>query len=139
MKTKPVPTLLILAAALTGSALTAFANPVTTTFTEKFNSSELNPAQWFRYQTGAGKLAVRKGKLNFQVPGNPTASDLGSIEWLAQYPGFGDKWEAVIALTNTSGLGLDSGCGLMIAHAEDRKDYMYLEFHGKAGVTGGCN
>lgn len=136
MKTKNVSSLL-LAATLACGTLTAFAEPVTTTFSEKFNSTELDPARWFRYQGGAGKLTVKNSKLNFLVPNKPTSGDLGSIEWLAQYPTFSDKWETTIALVNNSELGQNAGCGLMIAHSEERKNYMYIDFYGKAGVAGG--
>lgn len=137
MKSTLATSIFALAAVLAGSVFTALADPVTETFVEKFNDSQLNPSFWYRYRMGAGRLTVKSGKLSFLVPTNPTDEDPGAAELITRYPGFGDKWEVTVALSNTSDLGKKAGCGLMIAHREDRRDYFYLDFHGKSGVSGG--
>lgn len=137
MKTTFATTLITLAFALAGSGLQAIEPPRTLTITEKFNSTPLDPATWYPSHKGKGRLAVKNGKLNFLVGAYPGRNELGAAELICQYPGYDEKWDLTVALSNTSGSGKKAGCGVMICHAEDRSDYFYLDFNGLAGVTSG--
>ncbi len=137
MKTTLATTLITLAFALAGSGLQATEPPPSFTITENFNRTPLDTAVWHRSKKGKGRLALKNGKLNFLVGTNPGKNDLGAVELICQYPGYDEEWELTVALSNTSGSGKKAGCGVMICHAEDRSDYFYLDFNGRAGVTSG--
>jgi len=100
---------------------------------EKFGSNTLDPAVWYKYTTGKGNLKPENKKLNFVVGSKPTNDDFASIELLTSQPGYNENWQLILDLANTSGLGFNAGCGIMLFNVQDRNDYMYLEFYGKNG------
>ena len=53
------------------------------------------------------------------------------------YPGYNENWQFTIDLENTANLGDKAGAGFMIFNHGDRDDYLYVEFYGKGGISGG--
>jgi len=150
MKTNLVYPILTLAAALTGNCLAAPPaldpkNPIL----EEFSSPDLNVSRFYQYNVGNAKLVnalVQVGtkakpkeepKLNLTVLPDFTNDDFVSAELLTGYPGYFQNWEMTIDLTNSSGAGKDVGCGFMIFNEADRRDFLFVEFYGIAGVKAG--
>ncbi len=100
---------------------------------ENFNNNLLDPAVWYQYQTGKGRLVADNKKLSFEVLSKPTNDDFASIELLTSQPGYNESWELILDLSNTSGLGFNAGCGIMLFNVKDRSDYLFMEFYGKEG------
>lgn len=129
MRTKLLPSIIALAV-LTGNALAL------TPVVEAFNGPKLDATRWYQYKTGKGKLATQNGRLHFIVA-KSTKYDFASIELLSSRPGYNENWQLTLDLTNTANAGDKAGGGLMIFNAQDRSDYLYLEYYGKSGVDGG--
>lgn len=122
----------LLIAALVSTILTGHSSALVPV-NENFNTNNLDPMVWYQYQTGKGRLVADKKKLSFEVLSKPTNDDFASIELLTSQPGYNESWELILDLSNTSGLGFNAGCGIMLFNVKDRSDYMFMEFYGKEG------
>lgn len=127
MKTHPIRIAALASVLLSG---TSFA---LTPVNEKFSGTKLDPAVWFQFKTGKASLRPENHKLNFIVASNPTNDDYASIELRTSQPGYNESWQLILDLANTSGLGTNAACGIMLFNTQDRDDYLYLQFHGKQG------
>lgn len=110
-----------------------------TPVTERFSKATLNISRWYAYHTGVGNLVPANKKLNFVTGARPGdyENNFASLELLSTRPKFNEDWQLTLDLANTSGLGEEAACGFMIANPADRRDYLFVHFHGRAGIAGG--
>ena len=130
MKIKILPTFAAFAL-LAGNALAL------TPVKEPFNGKALDKSRWYEYRAGNGALAPNAGKLNLFTKGAATVDDFVSIELLNSKPGYNESWQLILDLSNKANAGKKVACGLMLFNDGDRDDYLFLEFYGKSGLTGG--
>ena len=45
----------------------------------------------------------------------------------------------ILELSNNTNHGFNSGCGISITNNEDRRDNIYINFHGEKGISGAVN
>jgi len=133
MKLTTLPRTLALAAVFAGNALAL------TPITEDFEAAKLNTDQWSLYKTGKARLQPGKGHLNLVCPKLPLQNDYTTIELKTSRPGYNENWQFTLDLSDTTNLGDQAGCGFMIVNRADetRGDYLYFEFSGKGGISGG--
>ena len=133
MKIKSIPSLLALAAVLTGNCLAL------TPITETFDGAKLDKVLWRFYKTGNARFSQSNGKLNFLVSNPPTKDDYINMELQASQPGMYEDWEMTLDLTNTLKLaeGSQASPGFMFANEQDYGDYLYVNFFGKSGIDAG--
>jgi len=131
MKPTTLPLTLAVAAAF---ATQASAIPL---FSDTFEGPRLNREEWFVSVIGKAKFKQADGKLNITVKTKPAQLNLTSIEMVNYYPGYGHNWEFTVDLSNTANAGNKAACGFMVLNAADRNDYLWVEFYGKGGISGG--
>lgn len=130
MKSSFVPSVALFSAALAGNLLAL------TPIVEKFNGTDLDYNRWAPLFSGRGQFSLAKGKLSFVVPSRPTPNDYASIQLTSSQPGYNESWVIILDISQTTKAGNKAGCGIQLFNTQDRRDHLYLEFYGKAGLSG---
>lgn len=131
MKNNIQSMIFVMAASITGQCLAL------TPITEEFESTKIDPVNWFYYHDTKSRLIQGNGVLNFRVLSKPLAANYSSIELLTSQPSFNENWEMTVDVTNTSSYVRTVGGGITIFNSVDRNDRLYINYYGKAGIGTG--